>query len=395
MWTVFVALVVAYAMSQFYRAFLAVLAPVLGADIGATADDLAFASGIWFSAFALMQIAVGWALDRIGPRRTSSWLFGVVGTGGAALFAMAQGPGTITVAMALIGIGCSPVLMAGMYIFARSFRPAIFGTLAGLMIGIGSAGNLASAAPLAWAVDAFGWRASMWMLAAITLVIALALMVIVRDPPPLERRPGDDSATLWSVLRQPVVLVLLPITFVNYAPAAGIRGLWSGPFLADVYGLDAAGIGLVTLAMAVAMIVGNFVYGPADRLLGTRKWVVVTGSLAVIACLLGLWAAPDAGVVRASVLLAGLGFFGTCFVLVMAHGRSYFPPHLVGRGISLLNLLSIGGAGVLQIISGRVHAARIAAGAPVVEAYGTLFLFFAVLMMIGVGIYLFSRDRLD
>jgi predicted MFS family arabinose efflux permease len=395
MWTVFGALALSYCMSQFYRAFLAVLAPVLGTEIGATAEDLAFASGVWFAAFAAMQIPVGWALDRIGPRRTAAWLFGVFATGGAVLFATAQGPGTITLAMALIGVGCAPLLMASMYIFARSFRPAVFGSLAGLMIGIGSAGNLASAAPLALAVDAMGWRTAIWVLAGITCAIAVMLFVVVRDPPPVPGGGAGGNGRIWSVLRQPAVLLLLPITFVNYAPAAGIRGLWAGPYMADVYGLDADGIGLVTLAMAVAMIAGNFCYGPADRIFGTRKWVVLGGCSASALTLLALWAAPDAGVMQAAALLACLGFFGTSFVLVMAHGRSYFPPHLVGRGISLLNLLSIGGAGVLQMASGRLHAASSARGLPPAEVYGSLFLFFALLLIAGGAIYLFSRDRLD
>ena len=53
------ALVVAYVLSQFYRAHLAVLAPFLAADIGATAQDLASASGYWFLTFALMQLPIG------------------------------------------------------------------------------------------------------------------------------------------------------------------------------------------------------------------------------------------------------------------------------------------------------------------------------------------------
>ena len=61
-----VSLVLAYVLSQFYRAFLAVLAPVLETDLGATAEHLANASGIWFLIFAAMQIPLGAALDRIG-----------------------------------------------------------------------------------------------------------------------------------------------------------------------------------------------------------------------------------------------------------------------------------------------------------------------------------------
>ena len=102
----------AYVLSQFYRAFLAVLSNVLETDIGATPDDLSNGLSMWFLAFAIMQIPVGWMLDTFGPRRTAGWLLLVGGGGGAALFAMATSPLHINIAMALIGIGCSPVLMA-------------------------------------------------------------------------------------------------------------------------------------------------------------------------------------------------------------------------------------------------------------------------------------------
>jgi MFS family permease len=391
----FVALALAYVLSQFYRACLAVLSPVLAAEIGASADDLALASGVWFAAFAAMQIPVGWALDRIGPRRTAGWIFGLAGAGGAAVFATAQGPGAVAAGMALIGVGCAPVLMASFYIFARSFRPAVFASLAGLLIGVGSAGNLASAAPLAWAVEAFGWRATLWMLAAVTLAIAAGVLALVRDPPPAPHDGAGAGAGLWSVLRQPVVWALLPLNLVSYAPAAGIRGLWAGPYLSDVYGLDAAGIGLVTLGMALAMIAGNFAYGPADRLFGTRKRVIIGGNLAAAGFLLALALLPLAGPTQAGALFAGLGFFGASYPLMVAHGRSFFPPHLVGRGVTLLNLLSIGGTGLLQIASGRIHAARTAVGEPPVETYATLFLFFATLLLIGCVAYAFTRDRMD
>ncbi len=45
----FATLALAYVLSQFYRACLAVLAPTLEADIGATAEDLALASGVWLN----------------------------------------------------------------------------------------------------------------------------------------------------------------------------------------------------------------------------------------------------------------------------------------------------------------------------------------------------------
>ncbi len=385
-------LVLGYVLSQFYRAFLAVLAPVLQQDIGADAEALSVASGLWFLAFAAMQIPVGWALDVVGPRRTAAFLLATGAAGGALVFAMAQGPGQIYLAMVLIGIGCSPVLMASYYIFARVFPPAVFGTLAGAIIGFGSLGNLAGSLPLAWAAESFGWRGTLWGLAAITLAVAAALAAFIQDPPKAEQ--GENGrGSLLDILKIPAIWLILPMMLVNYAPAAGLRGAWAGPYLSDVYGLDATGIGQVTLVMGVAMIIGNFAYGPLDRVFGTRKWVVLFGNLVGAACLLLLWASPAAGVWRSGLLLAGVGLFGSSFPLIMAHARDFFPPHLVGRGVTLLNLFGIGGVGVAQFFSGRVFAAFEATAPDPASAYGGLFLIFGLAVLMGCAAYLFSRER--
>jgi MFS family permease len=383
-------LVLAYVLSQFFRAFLAVLSPILQIDIGAGPDDLAQASGLWFLTFAAMQIPVGMALDRIGPRLTAAVLFAAGGAGGAAVFAAAQGPLGITVAMGLIGVGCSPVLMANYYIFARMFSPAVFGTMAGVVIGIGSLGNIASSLPLAWAVEAIGWRASLWSLAALCLLISLSLLVFLRDPPKLE---GQQRGSLMDLLRMPALWLILPIMTVNYLPIAGLRGLWVGPYYVDVFGADAAGIGKVTLLMGLAMVAGNLIYGPLDRVFGTRKWVIFTGNLFATVCLAGLWLFPVTGGWATALLLCGVAFFGASFPMVMAHGRAFFPPHLVGRGVTLFNLFGIGSIAIAQFVTGRLHAAS--PKLPVETPYTAIFAFYTLVMLAGLIPYFFAQDRTD
>lgn len=382
-----------YVLSQFFRAFLAVLTQVLESDIGAGPEDLAFASGMWFLTFAAMQIPVGEALDRLGPRRTAAVLLAFGGGGGAALFAMATTSAHIAIAMALIGVGCAPVLMASYFIFARMYPPAMFATLGAIMIGVGSIGNLASAAPLAMAVEAFGWRASIAGLAVASVVLAVGIWIWVSDPPPVE---GGAKGSVLDVLRIPALWLIFPLLFVNYAPAAGLRGLWIGPYLTDVYGASAAVVGNATLIMGVAMIIGTFAYGPLDRLLGTRKWVVFGGNaIAALACA-ALAIMPEAGYAASVALFAVVGLFGLAFPLIMAHGRSFVPQHLVGRGVTLMNLFSIGGVGLFQVITGKLHqAASAEVGATVLHPYQVLFGFFALIVVAGLVPYLFSRDRLD
>ena len=383
-----IVLALSYALSQFFRAFLPVLSPVLKSDLGATPEDLATASGVWFLVFAAMQIPVGAALDRFGPRWTAALIFGVGGAGGALVFALAQTPAHVTIAMALIGVGCSPVLMAAYYIFARQYPARIFATLATAMIGLGSLGNIAGASPLAFAVATFGWRPSMAALAALSLATALAIAALVRDP---ERLGTDSRGSVLDLLRIPALWPIFAMMFVSYAPAAGIRGLWAGPYVAEVFGAETLTIGRVTLVMGLAMIAGNFAYGPLDRIFGTRKWVVFGGNALALAALVALALDPAASLTRATILLAVLGFGASAYGLIIAHARAFFPAHLTGRGVTLMNLFGIGGTGVMQYATGPIYRA----GATPAQSFTLLFAAFAGLLALGLLIYLAARDRTD
>lgn len=386
-------LVLGYVLSQFYRAFLAVLTPALETDLGATAADLSYASGLWFIVFAAMQIPVGEALDRVGPRITAVVLFALGGAGGALMFAVAQTPTHIAWAMALIGVGCSPILMASYYIFAKMYPAAMFSTLAGVMIGIGSMGNLASSAPMAWAVNTFGWRETMVGLAAVSLLIAIALWLFMKDPPKVETT--EPRGTIFDLLKIKALWLIIPMMFVNYAPAAGLRGLWVGPYGADQFGADTALIGSMTLVMGLAMVCGNFIYGPLDRVFGTRKWVIFVGNaLGALGCFL-LYALPsDSSVWTATALFALVGLAGASFPIIVAHARPFFPANLTGRGVTLLNLFGIGGAGVMQFVTGNLMdgwKSTLSTG----DAYGRLFLLYGFLLCCGLALYAFSTDRTD
>ena len=386
------ALAVAYVFSQFYRSFLAVLTPALTAELGATSADLSMASGAWFAAFALMQFIVGVSLDRFGPRRTAAVLLGVAGGGGAFIFAAATQPWMITLGMVLIGIGCSPVLMASFFVFARTFRPARFAVLASWFMAIGMAGNVIGSSPLAIAAEALGWRAVMGGLGALTVLSALAVQALLRDPPQTEADRAENTGFkgYLELIRMPVLWPIIPLVAVHYAPSAGIRGLWTGPYLADVHGAGTLLIGDVTLWMALSMVAGSFLYGPLDTLLKTRKWVIFGGTGRGLAAMAVRALSPEIALTPATVLLIVIGVSGAGYGVAMAHARAFFPAQLTGRGVTMMNFFSIGGVGLMQFLTGAVVSSREAAGP--VEAYGALFGFYAVVVASALAIYLFARD---
>ena len=76
----------------------------------------------------------------------------------------------------------------------------------------------------------------------------------------------------------------------------------------------------------------------------------------------------------------------------MAHGRSFYPPHLTGRGVSVHNMFSILGVAIMQFASRPVFEAASAGHSPQ-TAYGLLFAFFLAPVAIGLGFYLFAPSR--
>lgn len=381
-----IALTLGYMLSQFYRAFLAVLSSTLQTQLGATPGDLAISSGMWFVAFALMQLPVGWALDHIGPRRTAAVLLALGGAGGAAVFALATAPWHLHLAMALIGAGCAPALMAAYYIFAHDYPAAMFGTLTGAMIGLGSAGNILGAAPLVSLIHAIGWRPALWLMAAVTLAVAAALALTVRDP---VHHTGPPRGRLADLFRLPAIRLMLPLIFVSYAASGAIRGLWASPYLREVFGADDITVGRATLVMGIAMVLGNLLAGTFVRLAGSERRAVIAGHLIAIATLAVLSLAPAWGLTPAIALLGLIGLTGTNYTLLMAHARKFLSPHLVGRGMTLLNMASIGGVGIMQFASRPLHSGASADyAAP--QAYALLFLFFLVPLIAGFALFLLA-----
>ncbi|MGL5733516.1 MAG: MFS transporter, partial [Beijerinckiaceae bacterium] len=255
----FWALLLPYILSIFYRSFLSVIAEPVMRDLTIGPRELGIVSAAWFWTFAVMQFPVGWALDRIGPRRTVTALMSI-GLIGCIGFALARDWRMMAVAMALIGVGCSAVFMSALYVFARENAPEKFGAMASLFIGFGSVGNLAGAAPLARLADALGWRDAMLVLAALFAAGLVSAALFVRDPPrlsaPTSARGSGVIAGLRDILAIRELRLLIPITLVSYAMLATTRGLWVAPFLGDVSGLSRAAQGNATLLMAVTMTVG-------------------------------------------------------------------------------------------------------------------------------------------
>lgn len=386
--TAFLVLLLAYTISQFDRGFLAMVAPDLGPELGLGASDLALLSAGWFLAFAAGQVPTGLLLDRIGPRRTVAG-FLVLAAFGAGLLGLAHGFAGAAAAMALIGLGCAPALMGGMYLFGRSYPPERFAMLSSLMIGLGTSGDLLGSTPLALASHAFGWRTILFGLSAITLAAAGLVLWLIEDPPQLTDPP---RTSVWrgfaEVARMRALWPVFPVVFVSYAVVIATRSLWVGSYLGSVHGLDALQRGNGTLAMSAAMAAGAIGYGPLERLVRDPKRTALAGCLFTGLALSGLGLFGGGSTALAVALLALTGAAGLSYGILMAHARRFFPAHLLGRGVAFMNIVFMGGAAAIQGLSALFVLETGGLGPDAV--YGRLFLAYGLALLAATVVYAFA-----
>ena len=196
------------------------------------------------------------------------------------------------------------------------------------------------------------------------------------------------------ILRNPLLRPILALNFCNYACTFTVLGLWGGPFLREVHGLSAIEAGNVLLLAVVAYQIGMLAFGPLDRLLDTRKWIAIGGTLVIVALLgaLALASRPPIWVAVGAIL--GIGFFSASSTMVMTHARGIFPDRLIGRGIATINTSVMLGVACMQSISGIIVGAfeRMPDGARTETAYRALFGVLTVVLIVAVAIYSRSKD---
>lgn len=392
--TSFLVLLLAYGLSQFFRAFLAVISGDLTRDLGLDPGQLGSLQAAWLIAFALAQFPVGYALDRIGPRRTLAG-FLLVAVAGTVILGLARGYGAALFSMALIGIGCAPILMSGFYLAARLYSPRHFATMSSFLIGFGSIGDPLSGAPLAYFLTAYGWRQTVFGLAGIVALTALLTALLLRDPPPVAPA-GGRHASLLGGIRQIVskrsLWLILPFAFVSYGTTIATRGLWIAPYLQKVHGFDLAATSWAAMAMGGFMACGALLVLPLYARIGSKATVMLCAVFSASAFLaLSLWGQDSA---RLSIgLFLVVGLFGVTYAVVMAHARAFMSAAEIGRGVTFMNFISMGGAGVMQWLSGRLVNALDAQGYDARTVFGWLFLFFGAAL--GSTLAAYARSRAE
>jgi len=193
-WKLFLLLLVLVSVNYIDRGSISVALPIIQKEFNMGPELVGLLLSAFFWTYALMQVPVGWLIDRFGPRKVVT--ASCIGWG-AATAASGMAGGFLSMFIARMGIGVTEagVMPAGgklnalwMHSKERGRGATILD--AGAPLGAGVGGIL-----ITWLISsAGGWRPAFVIAGILTVVLGLVIWWYVRDNPRQHRAVNDAEA---------------------------------------------------------------------------------------------------------------------------------------------------------------------------------------------------------
>jgi predicted MFS family arabinose efflux permease len=353
---VFLPFAFGYFLSYLFRVVNAVIAPDLVTDLALDPAQLGLLTATYFIAFASSQLPLGIFLDRFGPRVVESFLLVFAGVG-ALIFAKSHTLTGVILGRAFIGFGVSACLMAAFKSYVIWLPQSVWPRINGFQMAAGGLGALSATTPVEWVLHTTDWRGLFFLLALVSFGSALAVFWVVPEKKSTAAPEGLRSQVhgIQQVFQSRRFRQIAPLTTLSQAGFLSIQGLWAGPWLRDIAGMQRPQIAGVLFWTALAMVAGFISLGFTAERLASKGVSVLSTAVTGMGLFMGVQLLIALGAPLPILLLWMLfGFFGTSGILSYTALSYSFPKTLSGRVTTGINLLVFVAAFVLQWAIGVV-----------------------------------------
>lgn len=307
--------------------------------------------------YIFMQIPVGLSVDRLSVRRILTFM-SLITALGCIVFGFAESLFVGALGRMLIGFSAAFAFVSALRLATSWFPPAMLGLLAGLTQALGMLGAAAGEAPVSFLVENWGWRNSLFIMAAMFVVLSVFLYMFVRDKP---REAQSVHADLPKTgIKESLKIVLSSKqTWFNalyagflFVPTAVIGEAIGPAYLQFGRGFSAHSAAFATGLIFIGWGIGGPLSGWLSDKMGRRKPLMIASALfGFILSSIFVWV-PAMGIWPAYFVFLVFGLTNTGVAISYAVSTEIQPRHVIGTSIAFTNMISIFVGALMQPLVG-------------------------------------------
>jgi predicted MFS family arabinose efflux permease len=341
-------------LSLLLRNVNSLLARDLVGSLALSPGQLGLLTSAFFLSYALVQLPVGIALDRYGPRKVQLVLM-LVAAAGALLFAKGQSFTQLVFARALIGVGLGACFMSAVKMISTWIAPGKVPSVQGYLLAVGGLGSASATMPVRMALEHTDWRGLFVALAALTACAGLLIWMVTPRDAPVRSAKVPTLKSVLDVYRDPAFRKTISLILIPHTIFFGIQGLWIGRWLTDVARFSDAAVAYLLYMSMAAVIFGAIAVGIGTEWAARRGIKPLDLAGVGVAVFVGVQFMMVLNYAPSYQLLAVLfTLVGTITGMEYAIVAQTVPRELTGRASTCLNLLIFIGAFLVQAGFGLV-----------------------------------------
>jgi MFS family permease len=353
--TIFLVFAFGYYISNLLRAITATISPELVSEFNLSSGNLGLLGGGYFLGFALVQIPLGYLLDKSGPKKIVSY-FLLIAIIGMISFSLSHNFISLLISRALIGAGVGACLMGPLTAYRVWFQDETQQRANSWMLMTGAIGMLSSSLPVQFFLPIIGWRSIFGILAILTLFCIVLIVIFIPNwnKENIQNVP-EDKGSLKEVWQNKFFKSLVPMGFFNYGGLFAIQTLWAGPWMVKVSGYtpeeSANGLFIIYLSLLFSFLTwGYFVPKFSKNVSDAIRLLKLGAPLNLIVLTFIIYLGPKAGAFHWALFAVSSVFLSLSQPAVgMAFSLSN-----AGKALTSFNLLLFIGAFALQWIIGVI-----------------------------------------
>ncbi|MFJ4219546.1 nitrate/nitrite transporter [Curtobacterium luteum] len=394
--------VLAYVLAVVQRSSLGVSGVDAQERFAVSAAVLSTLAVVQIAVYAALQIPVGIALDRFGPRRLVL-LGAALLVVGQAVVAVSPTIGPAIAGRVLVGAGDAMTFISVIRLLPMWFSGRILPQISQWTGNLGQVGQVLSAFPFALLLHTTGWTSAYGVAAAAGAVGFVLAFVVVRNGPvpvrtgaiPLPHSWGGALRTFVHAVRRPGTQLGFWSHYVTQSSGTVFSLLWGVPMLRGLGYSPTEAAGFLTV-----IVVTGFVAGPVLGVLCARyplrRSNLVLGCVAALAV---VWTAvltwpgqPPTWLLVLLVVAMGIGGPGSLIGFDFA--RSFNPVGALGSANGLVNVGGFLAAFVMMFLIGILLDAASRATGQTVFAWANFRLALTVqYVVVGFGVLMLLHAR--